>query len=103
MVSYLPQPSEGGNYTPPPPGTHPAICYRFIDLGTQTSSFPGNNGQPKQTRKVMISWEITDPELRMEDGKPFSISSRYTWSMHEKATLRKTLESWRGAPFINSD
>lgn len=100
MVSYLPEPSEGGNYTPPPAGTHPAICYRFIDLGTQTTKF---NNEEKKARKVMISWEITDPELRMEDGHPFTISQRYTWSMHEKATLRKTLEAWRGTPFVKTD
>ncbi len=100
MVSYLPEPTEGGNYTPPPPGTHPAICYRFIDLGTQKSTF---NNEAKLARKVMLSWEITDAELKMEDGHPFTISSRYTWSMHEKATLRKTLEAWRGTPFVRTD
>jgi hypothetical protein len=100
LVSYLPEPTEGGNFTPPPAGTHPAICYRFIDLGTQTSKF---NNESKQARKVMLSWEITDPELRMEDGHAFTISQRYTWSMHEKASLRKTLEAWRGTPFVKSD
>lgn len=100
MVSYLPEPGEGGNFTPPPPGTHPAICYRFIDLGTQQTKF---NGEAKTARKVMLSWEITDPELRTEDGHAFTISQRYTWSMHEKATLRKTLEAWRGTPFVKTD
>jgi hypothetical protein len=100
MVSYLPEPTEGGNFTPPPAGTHPAICYRFIDLGTQQSKF---NNETKTARKVMLSWEITDPELRTDDGHPFTISQRYTWSMHEKATLRKTLEAWRGTAFIKTD
>lgn len=100
MVSYLPEPTEGGNFTPPPAGTHPAICYRFIDLGTQRSNF---NGETKHKRMVMLSWEITDPELRTEDGHAFSISQRYTWSMHEKATLRKTLEAWRGVAFTKAD
>jgi hypothetical protein len=100
MSMFLPQPTEGGSFTPPPAGTHPAICYRFIDLGTQKSEY---EGQAKQQRKVLISWEITDPELLTEEGEPFTISSRYTWSMHEKSTLRKTLESWRGTPFISTD
>jgi hypothetical protein len=97
---HLPKPSEGGDFTPTPEGTHPATCYRFIDLGTQAGEYMG---APKIARKVMLSWEITDPELRMDDGKPFTISSRYTWSMHEKATLRKTLESWRGKKFEDGD
>lgn len=97
---HLPQPTEGGSFTPPPEGTHPAICYRFIDLGTQKSAF---QGESKLQRKVLLSWEIADPELSTEDGQPFTISSRYTWSMHEKATLRKTLESWRGVAFKPED
>lgn len=97
---HLPKPTEGGDFTPTPEGTHPATCYRFIDLGTQAGEYMG---APKIARKVMLSWEITDSELRMDDGKPFTISSRYTWSMHEKATLRKTLESWRGKKFEDAD
>lgn len=97
---HLPKPSEGGEFTPVPEGTHPATCYRFIDLGTQAGEYMG---APKIARKVMLSWEITDGELKMDDGKPFTISSRYTWSMHEKATLRKTLESWRGKKFEDGD
>lgn len=97
---FLPTPSEGGDFAPPPAGAFPAICYRFIDLGTQTSSF---NNETKHQHKVMLSWEITDPDERMEDGRPWTISQRYTWSMHEKATLRKTLESWRGLAFTDAD
>lgn len=97
---YLPKPSEGGNFSPVPAGTYPAICYRVIDLGTQTTTY---NGERKSAHKVMLSWEITDPETKMEDGRPFVISERYTWSMHEKATLRKALEGWRGTPFKDED
>lgn len=97
---FLPKPSEGGDFTPPPAGVFPAICYRFIDLGTQTSNF---QGQIKHQRKIMLSWEITDTDEKMDDGRPFTISQRFTWSMHEKAGLRKTLESWRGKAFEDSD
>lgn len=97
---FLPVPSEGGEFAPPPAGAFAAICYRFIDLGTQTTSF---NNETKHQRKVMLSWELTDADERMEDGRPWTISQRYTWSMHEKSTLRKTLESWRGKAFEESD
>src|SRR5688572_9522594 len=97
---HLPKPTEGGDFTPPPAGAFPAICHRFIDLGTQTSNF---NGETKHQRKVMLSWEVADEQERMEDGRPYTISQRFTWSMHEKATLRKTLESWRGKAFEDSD
>lgn len=97
---HLPKPSEGGDFTPPPEGTFPATCFRFIDLGSQMSSF---NGENKIQHKIMLSWEITDPDTKMDDGRPFIISSRFTWSMHEKSTLRKTLESWRGKKFEDAD
>jgi hypothetical protein len=97
---HLPVPSEGGDFAPPPAGAFPAFCFRFIDLGTQTSNF---NNETKHQRKVMLSWELADDQERMEDGRPWTISQRYTWSMHEKATLRKTLESWRGIAFEDKD
>src|SRR6185369_10438591 len=75
---YLPAPTES-NFTPVPAGTHLGICYRVIDLGTQSTNF---NGETKLAHKVLVSWEI--PDEKMDDGRPFTISQSYTWSMHEK-------------------
>lgn len=94
---HLPQPTDS-NFELAPAGTHMAVCYRILDLGTQDSSF---NGQPKRQHKIMVSWEL--PDEKMSDGRPFSISQRYTWSMSEKAALRRDLESWRGKPFSDAD
>ena len=94
----LPKPGEGGSFELTPAGTFVAVCYRFIDRGTHTSEFMGDR---KTRREVMITWELAD-EL-MADGRPFSASKTYTWSMHEKATLRKDLESWRGKAFVDED
>jgi hypothetical protein len=69
-----------------------------IDLGTQKQEW---QGQTKEMRKVLISWEL--PEEQMEDGKPFTVSKRYTLSSHEKSTLRKDLEAWRGKAFTDAD
>lgn len=95
---YLPKPSEGGSFELAPAGTHVAICYRFIDRGTQMSEY---NGERKTRREVMLTWEL--PDEKMDDGRPFSVSKTYTWSMHEKATLRKDLEAWRGRAFNDED
>lgn len=94
----LPKPDEGGSFELCPAGTFVAVCYRFIDRGTHVSEFMG---EKKTRREVMMSWELCD-EI-MSDGRPFSASKTYTWSMHEKATLRKDLESWRGKAFEESD
>jgi hypothetical protein len=94
---YLPPPSET-KFELVPAGTHLALCYRVIDLGTQETVYMG---QPKKQHKVLLSWEL--PDEKMTDGRPYTISQRYTWSMSEKASLRKHLESWRGVPFAERD
>lgn len=94
---FMPQ-SNDQNFAPPPSGTHIAVCYRVIDLGTQKQDW---KGETKFYRKVMLSWEI--PGEKMEDGRPFTISQRYTFSSSERARLRKDLESWRGRAFTEKD
>jgi hypothetical protein len=89
---------EGSNFTPAPAGAHRAVCIGFIDLGTQKVEY---QGQASHKRLIRIRWELADEF--MDDGKPFTISKRYTWSMSDKATLRKDLESWRGKPFEKAD
>lgn len=83
-------------FTPPPPGMHVARCYRLIDLGTQPKSY---QGQAKgEARKIMATFELLGDD-RMDDGKPFTLSKSWFLSMHEKASLRRDLESWRGKAF----
>lgn len=94
---HLPPPT-GGDFIPPPAGSHIAVCYRVIDLGTQQTTYLG---QSKLQRKIMISWEI--PDEKMDDGRPFTISKRYTFSSSEKANLRHDLENWRGAKFRDEE
>jgi hypothetical protein len=98
---YIPEP-KGGDFEIAPAGNHVAICYRFIDLGTQ---FVGYKGESKTQRKVLISWEISNEALTKGEyaGQPFTMGKKYTWSMSEKATLRKDLESWRNKAFTPDD
>jgi hypothetical protein len=87
--------NEGGNFEMTPEGVHIARCYRMVDLGTQESEWQGTK---KKAHKIMISWELLG-EDRMADGNTFTISKRYTLSLHEKAQLRGDLEAWRGRAF----
>jgi hypothetical protein len=96
----LPKPGEGATFALPPPGTYPAVCYRVIDLGTQDVEWAG---EAKKKHKISLSWELHDPDCQMDDGRPMSIHSTYTLSMHENATFRKHLEAWRGKPFSEDD
>lgn len=91
--------NSGTNFVLPPAGNHLARCYGMIEIGTikeETGIYAG-----KEQKKVRISWEM--PHECQDFGKgelePFAVHKEFTLSMNEKATLRKMLESWRGAPF----
>lgn len=81
------------NRDPHPSGLYQAVCAFVEDIGMQANKFDPT--KPPQ-HKVIIIWET---EALMPDQRPFQISKRYTLSLHEKATLRHDLESWRGKPF----
>lgn len=78
----------------PPAGTFIARCYSLMDIGTHETEWQGHK---KRVRKIRLGFEL--PEERRADGEPFTISRELVNSLHVKATLRKTLESWRGRPF----
>jgi hypothetical protein len=84
--------SSGGSNIEP--GAWPAVCSGYVDLGTQTSNF---SGEEKVAHKVMLLWDIAEQRVMVE-GKslPRRISGRYTASLHEKATFRKVIEGWLG-------
>lgn len=83
----------GGNQTEfelIPTGNHFARCYGLVDLGTQTTNSPMYG--VKHNRQIMILFET--PKTCMQDGRPFGLNTKYNWSLHEKAKLRKDIESW---------
>lgn len=85
------------------PGTHLARCYRMIEIGTIKEDYMG---EAKTLQKVMISWELPTEKAVFDEAKgeePFAVSKTYTLSMHEKANLRKDLESWRGKGFTEEE
>lgn len=93
----LPQPDQK-EFQNVPPGNHIAVCYRVIDLGTQRGEYMGKENH---RHKLLISWEL--PDEKMDDGRPFTIGQKFTWSTSEKAKLREVLESWRGRAFEEKD
>lgn len=98
MGRYARQPSGGGDYEQPDPGTYVGVCFRICDLGTQHSDF---NGEERIVNQILVSWEL--PGELMKDGRPFAVSKFFTNSLHEKATLRKDLAAWRGRDFTESE
>jgi hypothetical protein len=84
-------------------GSYPARCYSMIEIGTVDEII---NNETKTMKKVNITWELpTELSVFNEEKgeQPFSVSKMYTLSMHEKATLRKDLEGWRGKGFSEEE
>jgi hypothetical protein len=88
----------GKVYAPAPAGSHRSACVAVIDLGHQTKNF---SGETSVKHEVLLTWELVDEQ--MEDGRPFTLSRTFTLSLHEKAGLRKFLDSWRGVPFTEKE
>lgn len=96
----MPIPVSAGSsasFTPCPQGVHQAVCVDVVDMGNLEVVW---NGTKKVQHKVRIVWQV---EELMDDGKPFLVQKRYTASLHEKAQLRKDLESWRGRAFTEDE
>jgi len=78
-------PVKGGDFTPAPAGVQPAICCDVVDLGLVETSWGTKH-------KIWISWLLG--QLDPESGKPYLVTKRYTFSMHEKSNLYADLCSW---------
>ena len=78
-----------------PEGIYTGVCYGIVDLGKQY-----NEKFKKWADKVLFMWELPDEQIEIDgEEKSRVISQSYTASLHEKATLRKVIESWRGKAF----
>jgi len=69
-----------------PDGLHAAVLVDAVDLGKQESPWGAKH-------KLSLVFET---QTQDEEGKPFILVKRYTWSLHEKSNLRKDLERFRG-------
>lgn len=84
-------------------GSYAARCYSMVELGTIEEDY---QGEKKIQRKIRLAWEFpTETHVFNSDkGKePMVLGKEYTFSMHEKASLRKDLGAWRGRTFTDED
>lgn len=94
---------ESSDFVQVEPGTYVARCYSMIEIGTIETEF---QGEKKKAHQVNITWELPTElaVFKEENGpEPFVVSKTYRLSMHEKATLRKDLESWRGKGYTEAE
>lgn len=102
-MGLLARDKGGQDFPPIDPGTHHAVCYGVVDLGTHENTIYGTKAQ-----KIWIAWELPDQRIEYDkDGKHYnvarSISKIYTLSIHEKSNLGKDLVSWRGKQFTDEE
>lgn len=83
----------GGDFKRLETGSHAAVCDMVVRLGVH----PGGGQFPAPKDKVYLRWQV--PSERTDDDRPMVIGATLTYSMHEKAQLRKMLEGWRGEKF----
>lgn len=87
------KPSVGaGDFKLANQGIHSAVLVAIADEGQQVNQMFGSVAQ-----KVSLGFEV------VQDGEPLIVWKQYTNSIGPKATLRKDLESWRGAPFTKEE
>ena len=94
-------PVSAGNsstFKPCPAGVHQAVCADVVDMGILEVKW---NNEVKKQHKVRIVWQVEDVDP--DNNKPYIVQKRYTASLHEKAQLRKDLESWRGRAFTEAE
>jgi hypothetical protein len=80
-----------------PAGLHQAVCVDVVDMGILKVTY---GGKEKEQWKIRLVWQLDE---LMKDGRPYLAQKRYTNSLHEKATLRKELESWRSRQFTQEE
>jgi hypothetical protein len=93
-VSPLIVTAPESTFTPAPAGLHKAVCVDVVDLGLVETSF----GIKPMIRVV---WQTEERDE--EKGRRYLVSKRYNPSLHEKASLRKDLENWRGRAFTKEE
>lgn len=82
------------NYTPCPEGLHHAVAVDVVDLGIVSSAFGDKH-------RVRLVWQIE--EENTETNRRFEARKQYNLTLHEKASLRKDLEAWRGRKFTDAE
>jgi len=95
--------TSGKSFSPVEAGNYVARCYSMVHIGTVPEEY---KGEKKVVNKVRLTFELpTETKVFKEENgeQPYVISKEFTLSLHEKSSLRKFLESWRGKGFTENE
>ena len=88
-MSLTPSKPDSKERQLPPAGTHRAVLYKIINLGTLDTEW---KGEAKKSHKIRLFWELSDEQIEYEvNGEkksgPFSIGRKFTFSMGDNSHL----------------
>ena len=96
-MAFTAKQTSAGGFSPIPAGAYAAVCTSMVDLGLQRNTNPAY----KPAFQLAITFQI--PSERLDDGRPYEITQRFTFSMNQKANLRKFIENWFGKAFSSDE
>lgn len=78
-------PKPKSNFEIAKEGVVQAVIAEIRDLGLQKETY---NGQEKETHKILMRWQLGELDAK-NNNEPKRIYEKFTFSLHEKAKLRK--------------
>lgn len=75
-----------------------AVVCDIIDHGFVRNTWGGKGGE--EIHKCTLRWQVAES---MKDGRPYIAQRRFTVSLHERAALRKAVNSIRGKPLTDKE
>jgi len=89
------------NYKPVSEGSHVAILYSIVDMGTHTTTW---QGQEKSQQKVRLTFELPN-ELAEFNGetKPMVMGAEYTVSLADLSKLKPIIEGLVGRKLTDAE
>lgn len=93
---------SGGNFEPAPAGNQVGIFYGIQHFGPQEFTY---KGESKMRDEVRLMFELSNAKRKFgddEEERPYTINKTGTYSMHEKAWMRKAVEACVG-PMTDSE
>lgn len=88
--------NQNKDFEPAPAGNHIARLYKIVHVGTIQDTY---EGKPREINKIALTFELSSELHQFREGepdRPWSVSREFTFSMGEKANLRKMVEGMIG-------
>lgn len=101
MPTYIEK--QKSNFEPIKAGTYLARIYSLIQLGNHQEEV---KGKPMMLNKLQLSFELPMNTKVFKEGtalQPLTVHKKYTWSLGQKANLRKVVEAIVGVSLTEKE